>query len=57
MEILVKPHSFAPRPLIFKVQQDSHAWWVGAPPKNGDKCSKLRKFWERQFFSSIVTLK
>ena len=47
-------HSFAPRPLIFKLQQKVLKFDDMELPKNwpGDKFFKLRKwkFWERQFF-------
>ena len=56
--------SFVPRPLIFKLREESFKiqWYLRGLelPKNwpGNKVFKLRKskFWERQFFS-IVTLK
>ena len=47
-------HSFAPRPLLFKLQQKVLKFDDMELPKNwpGDKFFKLRKwkFWERQFF-------
>ena len=52
-------HSFAPRPLIFKLQQKvlkftdiCKSWSSPKSDRPGDKCFKLRKlkFWERQFF-------
>ena len=47
-------HSFAPRPLIFKLQQKVLKFDDMELPKNwpGGKFFKLRKwkFWERQFF-------
>ena len=45
-------HSFAPRPLIFKLQQEvlkfNNICVCWNSPKTGD-LSKLRKFWESQF--------
>ena len=54
-------HSLAPRPLIFKLQQEvKKIQYPRELPKNwaGDIFFKFRKskFWERQFFS-IVTFK
>ena len=54
-------HSFAPRPLIFKLQQEvlnlMISAWVGTHRQNrpGDKFFKLTKskFWEHQFFSVV----
>ena len=57
-------HSFAPRRLVFKLQQEGLKFnnifvsW-SFQTKQGDKFFKPRnpKFRERQFFSSIVTYK
>ena len=55
MKIIEKPHSFVPRPLIFKLQQDVLKFNELELPKNWPSDTFFKsKFWERQFFS-IVT--